>query len=212
VLHFVKSIIVLGTFTLLLSGGKCFSKAPHGFGVVNFEDHKEKAIQKLIKKYAYKQQGDKMIGSNNSSLNNSQKTIWITGFALGKKRKVTIWLFFNDNYKFYKYEIESEAIPVKNGKTKIKKMAEFMGKVFQTKFGPPEKKHDLSHLKLKEGYLSIYMKWKFKHNRVFIAYKLTGENTNIIASVINTRLESEKMDSSPTPKSDIHVDEAAKSF
>ena len=91
-------------------------------------------------------------------------------------------------------------------------MANFLGKVFEKKFGPADKKYDRSYLSLKEGYLSIYRKWGFDNGMASVAFKQTGDKCNVLAGVKDVKLSTEKPTKVLSAPSNSDVNDAADAF
>ncbi len=187
-----------------------FAGEPKGFGNLEFGTKKEKLVEKLVSKYKFESSKEGILGENGIRLHHSQSSIWMSNFPLGNYR-VTVWMYFNANDKFYKFEFESAGYMHGKEDKDLKNQSEFLGQVFQTKYGSPEKKYSLSYLNLKEGYLSFNWKWSFKNSSAYTAYKLEGDRAAVMAAVFSPGLEKEAKISVAKPANE-QVKDAVQAF
>jgi hypothetical protein len=114
----------------------------------------------------------------------------VSNFKLGNK-PVDLFLYFNKNQKFYKFEFACRNYTANYFDTKLKEDAQFLSEIFEKKYGPPKHKYTPDFFDVREGYYSFYWKWWRQRHTIFTALSTHESEYHASAVVYDDILEKE---------------------
>jgi hypothetical protein len=120
-----------------------------------------------------------------------ENMISISDFKLGDKT-VKLYLFFNNNSKFYRFEFDCDKYSANYFDTKVKEDAQFLSEIFEKKYGPPKYKYSPDFFDIKEGNYSFYWKWWRPYHTIFTAISTNESEYYSSAIIYDDVLEKEQ--------------------
>lgn len=172
---------------------------PTGFQDINFGTPFDSVKIKLMSIESYR---------NNMSY--GYDLIYLNDFILGEKT-VTVLLLFNNNLKFYRFEIRCQNYTANYFDTIVKNDVQYLSDILAKKYGPPKNKYTPTFFEIKDGYYSFYWKWWKKRFTIFTAISVNGSKYYASAVVYDDNLAKEQQDFEEKSKQE-SIDKAVNTF
>jgi hypothetical protein len=184
----------------------------YGFGELAFGTKYETVLSSLIAKHQFKKSPDDstLYNGPNSMKLTAEEMLRISNYSLGGST-FDLHMDFNQNKKFYNFMFEGRERPEKEFETQVMDDVKFLSKVFEKKYGEPDKKFRVLGQNIKEGYNSLYWKWVKDNVTIYTAVGKRNNNYYAKAVVMDEKLNKEELEFFDGKKSSA-VDDAAKSF
>lgn len=96
----------------------------------------------------------------------SNQYMWVKNFSIGDE-KVEVTFFFDNNRKFYAFEIQPGKYSADKLETRVREDGNFLTNLFKNKYGRPTQCFNPGFFSIKNGYTAYLCKWSNKDLNIY---------------------------------------------